>query len=242
MKHTTSLLPLCAAILGLTMSVALADDDKTRGITVTGECLKKIPQDRGAVTVASSFLAPTPREASQKTIAAHEKMKSAILALKLADMVVETANYSVFQDCSYNAKSERVCSGYRATLGTRFETSDIPSVGEIISTASSQGAQDVSDLETFVSPTKLKAEREGCLEIATRNAKDKASRLASGAGVTLGKILAIQEGAGDNQSFPVQGRMFATAKGLGDSGSSAPSIDAKPVDLTVSVTATYGIQ
>lgn len=223
-------------------SSAFADDTTTRGITVSGECLKKIPRDRGAVTVASAFVAPSPRDAAQKTIAAHEKIKAAILSLKLADLQTETANYSVFQECSYTAKSERVCTGYRATLGTRFETSDIPSLGEIISTASSHGAQDVSDLEMFVSLPKLKAEREGCLEIATQNAKDKATRLAAGAGVTLGKILSLQEGVGDGQPFPVQGRMFATARGMADSASTAPSIDAKPVDLTVSVTATYGIQ
>jgi uncharacterized protein YggE len=242
MKRSLPYLSVCALLFFSGNSIAFADDASTRGITVTGECLKKIPQDRGAVTVASSFVAPTPRDAAQKAIAAHEKIKSAILSLKLADLQVETANYSVFQECSYSAKSERVCTGYRATLSTRFETSDIPSLGEIISTASSQGAQDVSDLEMFVSSAKLKVEREGCLEIATQNAKDKATRLAAGAGVTLGKILSLQEGLGDSPHFPVQGRMFATAKGMAASDTSAPSIDAKPVDLTVSVTATYGIQ
>jgi uncharacterized protein YggE len=204
--------------------------------------LKKVTQDRGAVTVSSTIVDKTPREAAEKVIKAHEKVKTEILALKLPNMEVDTANYSVNQECSYNSKSERTCTGYRATLGTRFETSDIPSLGEIISVASKIGAQDVSDLTTFVSPLKLKAEREGCLETATQNAKAKALRLAAGAGVTLGKLLSLSERGEGAPLYPMQGRAFSPLSSIPEGHAGIPSIDAKPTDLTVSVTAMYGIQ
>jgi uncharacterized protein YggE len=175
-------------------------------------------------------------------INAHEKLKAEIRALKLPDMEVDTANYAVNQECSYNSKSERTCTGYRATLGTRFETSDIPSLGEIISVASQNGAQDVSDLATFVSPAKLKAEREGCLETATQNAKAKALRLAAGAGVTLGKLLSLSERGDGGPSYPMQGRAFSALSSIPEASAGVPSIDAKPTDLTVSVTSMYAIQ
>ena len=222
-------------------TVALSDEEP-RGILATGECLKKVTQDRGAVTVSSTLVLQTPREASEKVIKAHEKLKAEIRALKLPDMEVDTANYSVNQECSYNSKSERTCTGYRATLGTRFETSDIPSLGEIISVASQNGAQDVSDLATFVSPAKLKAEREGCLETATQNAKAKALRLAAGAGVTLGKLLSLSERGDGGPSYPMQGRAFSALSSIPEASAGVPSIDAKPTDLTVSVTSMYAIQ
>ena len=48
-------------------TVALSDEEP-RGILATGECLKKVTQDRGAVTVSSTLVLQTPREASEKVI------------------------------------------------------------------------------------------------------------------------------------------------------------------------------
>jgi uncharacterized protein YggE len=241
MKRAFPLLSIVALTLTLSPTNLFAED-ALRGISVTGECLKKVSQDRGAVTVSSTLVALTPREASERVIQSHEKVKSQILALKLDNMVAETANYSVAHECTYNSKSERSCSGYRATLSTRFETSDIASLGEIISVASTHGAQDVSDLETFVSPARMKTEREGCLETATQNAKAKAMRLAFGAGVKLGKLISLNESVDGFSPHPLQARGYGAAMAAEGMSKAAPTIDTKPVDLTVSVSALYGIE
>lgn len=228
----------------LTSLVAQAEPHEFTGIYVTGECLKKVAQDRGAVLVGTSIQASTAQQAAEETIKSHEVMKADVARLKLKDFAAETESYSVTQDCSYES-GKRVCSGYRATLSTRFESSDIAKVGEIIAVASKHGSQEVSQLQTFVSPERLKGEREACLEVATKNALGKAQKLAAGAGVRLGKLLSLQEGARDGRVEPFQPfrqqRAFVAAE-AGALSQGAPSIESKPEDLQVVVQATYAIE
>jgi uncharacterized protein YggE len=211
-----------------------------QGIIVSGECLTKVAQDRGSVTIGSSVTATTSKEASEQTIRAHETIKKAIRGLNLPEFVAETAGYSVQQDCTYH-EGKRRCQGYRAHLATNFETSDIARLGEIIAIASSASADEVSGLSMFTSPASLKAAREGCLEVAMRNAAAKAQKLASGAGIKLGRLLSVVE-QGDQRHPPIAMAKHFEAAAMSDASSEAPSVETKPIDLRVEVTAQYAIE
>lgn len=216
-------------------------EERLAGIAVTGECLKKVPRDRAAVTISTSLVAATAKESSKKAIDAHEAIKTEVRTLKLTNLSIGTAHYSVDQECNYNSKSGRVCEGYRTTVSTRFETPNFVDLEEIIGIASKLGAQDVSRLEAFVSPEVLKTERESCLETATKNAQAKAQKIAIGAGVQLGKLISVSEVANDQTPpFMARGAMAMNAEASGENR--GPSIDAEPLDLRVSVNSVYGIQ
>lgn len=220
-----------------------SNSDQEKGISVIGECLTKVTQDRGAVTVGSSVLAKTSREASEQAIKAHELIKADVQKLGLKDQVIETANYSVNQECSY-LQNKRVCEGFRAHLATRFETSEISRVGDVIAIAAKLGSEEVSNLETFASPEKLKSARESCLEIATKNAGTKAQKIAMGAGIKLGKLESITEAPdSDGPHFPQvsRTRQFEAAA-MSEALVAAPSIDSRPLDLRVRITARYSIE
>jgi uncharacterized protein YggE len=236
-------LPLLATIPTLLFSIPLEtraefDTRDPRGITVTGECLSKVAQDRGAVTIGSSVVAKDARKATEEAVKSHEVIKADIAALKLKDATQQTVQTSVYEECSYPHDGKKICTGFRSTISTRFETSDIPRLGDVIAAAAKYGAQDISQLETFVSPTKDKEAREACLEVATKNALGKAQKLASGAGVSLGKLIALSESSTESRVVP----QFARGKTYADvAAASAPSIDTQPEDLRVTVTAVYGI-
>lgn len=210
-----------------------------RGIVVSGECLTKVTPDRGSVTLGSSVIAATSREASERATKAHESIKKTVKDLALPDFLVETAEYSVQEECTYS-DGRRRCQGYRARVATRFETSDIARVGDIIAAGSGSSVEEVSGLSVFPSPNSLKSAREACLEVAMKNASSKAHKLATGAGVTLGKLLSVVEaGTGSPAPYPVAAgaRAFESAA-MSDS---SPSIDAKPLDLRVEITAQYAL-
>ena len=211
------------------------------GISVTGECLIKVAQDRGSVTVASSVLAQTPKEASEQAVRAHEVVRAEVKALNLNDYIAETAGYSVNEECTW-PDGRKVCAGYRARLATRFETSEIGRVGDIIAVAAQHSSEEVSDLTTLVSPALMQREREGCLEVATRNARARAEKIAAGAGVKLGPVISIIEGGVETppiapvtRGFPVQAMAMSEA-------APAPTVEARPVVLTVAVAAVFRIE
>jgi uncharacterized protein YggE len=211
-----------------------------QGIVVSGECLTKVTQDRGSVTIGSTVTAPNSREASERAVKAHEAIKKSVRDLQLPDFVAETASYSVQQDCSYH-EGKRRCQGYRAHLATRFETSEIARLGDIIAIGSSTSADEVSDLSMFSSPESLKAARESCLEVAIRNAAAKAQKLATGAGMKLGKLLSVVEQRGHAHPPIAMAKHFEAAA-MSDGISASPSVEAKPIDLQVEVTAQYALE
>ena len=217
-------------------------EERLTGISVTGECLKKVTRDRAAVTISSSIVAPTAKESSKKATDAHEAIKAEVRALKHINLTIGTAHYSVDQECTYSGKiSGRVCEGYRTTISTRFETPNFVDLEDIIGIASKRGAENVSQLEAFVSPESLKSERESCLELATKNAYAKAQKIAAGAGVQLGKLISVAEGTNEH-SPPFMARGAKEAKFRVVYRCSGPTIDAEPLDLRVSVNAVYAIQ
>lgn len=227
---------ICLFVSGPIFAVDL---DRDRGITATGTCLKKITQDRAMVTFTTNVLAPNASNASKEATKDSQKLRAALQALKLENSSLETTGFNVSEDRQYENK-KLVSKGFRARIGLSIETSEIGRVGEAISAAASLGVKEVDSLRTFVSAEKHKAEYEGCLEIATRNARDKAQKLAKGAGIKLGKVLRINEGTvhapvSSEKSY-MRGAPMAMA---GAQDAESPTIDARADDMTVSATVTF---
>lgn len=216
-----------------------------RGILATGTCIKKITQDRGTVTLTTSVLAPTATESSQMATQESEKLKAAVDALKLPDATLQTTGFSVYEEREYQDK-KTISKGFRTRVGLSVETSDISRLGEAIAAASKLGVKEIDSLSTFVSPQKMKSEYESCLEVATSNARDKAEKLAKGAGVKLGKVILIEEGinpanSGDgNESYSKGIRSVMAAAPQADMGS-APSISARAENITVSASVKFTV-
>jgi len=228
------------ALIHATPSKAAIQSDAS-GIMATGTCLKKISQDRAAVTLSVSTLAPNPSLASNETTKLHQKLRDAVQHLKLENLALETTNYSVGEEREWVNK-KMVSKGFRSRISLVVETSEISRVGEVIAAATKLGVKDIDGLNTFVSSDKYKAEYEGCLEVATRNARDKALKLAKGAGVKLGKVKSISEGpAPSSQNYGNRPVMMTRA--FSDAAApeldAGPTIDTKSVDLNVSATVTF---
>lgn len=227
------------------LSFAQEPDLNSRtGITVLGECLTNVTQDRGSVSVSSIVPAPSTQRAAEGARQKHDIIKQRIKALNLPDFSAETGNFSINEDCTQRPLEERKCSGFRAYISTSFETSDLSRVGEIIDAASSAGASEISNLYLFVSQAKLKETREKCLDIAVKNSAQKAQVIANAAGVKLGKLLSVNE-EGGGRSFPIQPKAlrseFMEAATLSSSNASSQMIESKPVEVRMSISAVYGI-
>ncbi len=239
MKYTVA--SLCALILAMTRAHALPQTDTGHGIQASGHCLKKVAQDRGSIVVTTSIVASTPKEASERATKAHERVRSEIAKLKFQDSQTETINYSINEECLYENR-KRTCRGFRATYASRFETSEIARIGEAIGVAAQNSSEEVSQLQTFVSPSRLKVERESCLEVASQDAAAKALKLARGAGVKLGRLTALAEQPEAGNLSPYMPRVAYAMEASSDAEMTTPTIESKPVDLEVSVRATYAIE
>lgn len=214
------------------------------GISVIGECLTSVVQDRGSVSISSVFPAPTTQRAAEGVRQKHDLIKQRIRALNLPDFSAETGNFSMNEDCSQRPLEERKCSGFRAYISTSFETSDLSRVGEILDAASAAGASEISNLYLFVSQSKMKETRERCLEIAVKNSAQKAQVIANAAGIKLGKLAAVTE-EGGGRSGPIHPMAFRSemmeAATLSSEKSASQTIESKPVEVRMTISAVYNI-
>ena len=79
--------------------------------------------------------------------------------------------------------------------------------------------------------------------MAMKNAASKAQILARGAGVALGKLKLVRERverSDGEQPFLMAKRTFEAAA-MADGASAGPSVDARPLDLRVEITAQYDL-
>ena len=128
-------------------------------------------------------------------------------------------------------------------MGTRFETSEISRLGDIIRESSEASADESSTLETFPSSETIKSAREKCLEQAMRNAANKAKRMAEGAQVQLGGLLYAREDTPPSIGMPTPLRSRGTMEIAMSAASELkePLVESKPLEMRVTVTSHYEI-
>lgn len=207
-------------------------------LSVTGECQKEVTPDRVSVTLTSRALEKDPKTASNKVSAQYEKLKAELKKLNLKDFRVSTSGFNVNQEWDYG-NNKRTLRGYSASVSLTSETSEVARAGEILDAAAKLNIEEVGTPSTFLSPALEKKEYESCLEVAIKHAKDKAGAMASAAGLSLGKLLTLNE----NKLMDVQPVPISRAKTMmADSVASGATFDTRPSNVDVNVYATYDLK
>ncbi|MEK7163539.1 MAG: SIMPL domain-containing protein [Patescibacteria group bacterium] len=144
---------------------------------------------------------------------------------------IKTTNYSVYPDYDYSNGSNRIV-GYNVNVSLTVTVRDIDMVNNILDKAASFGANSVGGIQFTVAENKLKELNREARLIAIKEAKEKADELAKLSGMTLGKIINIQEGSARVYPQP----MYAKADMMGGGGA---EIQPGSTDITSSVTLFY---
>ncbi len=219
-------------------SIALAVEG--RGFSVTGECVKTLVPDRGAFQFFLESLEPQPSLAMKKSTDSYNQLKERVLKLKLKNGIVETTDFSVYEEFDWN-NNQRKSKGFRARMGMRVETSDLSRLSELIRLGSELSIKNMSGPDTFVSPELKQKEHESCLEVALKNAKDKAEKLARAGEVKLGPVLSVTEGDAIN-SDPVPSFRGMAKMEMASSADLAPQVDPRSEKMRVTLRAVYSIK
>jgi hypothetical protein len=227
-------------ILLMLAAPALAAETPPTGITVDGQCSRRVVPDRGAITVTADALDKDVKAAVAEATRGYERVRAAVKRLPLENMELETAEYSVREEREWQ-KDKTVSKGFRARMGLKVTSSSIDKLGEVIGIAAREGIRDVGALGTFLSPEKLRQEQLGCLEEAAGHARSKAEKLAAALGAKIGPVLRLAEGAGDAERPPVPMMAMMKSERMADEAA-PPSVEAGKRDIATTVTATFGLR
>ncbi len=227
---------LIAALI-FSQTVLAAEFDKK--VTVSGQCTLETTPDRGSVTFVSSHLEPLAKTAIFKSTELYEKLRTELKKSSVKNLELASTEYSV-QERKEWENNKSVSKGFEARLGLKAITTDIAALGDLMAIAAKVGVKETHSLQIFLSESKALEEKKKCLDIAAKNAKEKAETLVKSLGAKLGRVLLIVEGGTSPQTMP--GPVFEKAMLRSSSGGDAPIVEAQKQIISLNVDVTFEIE
>ena len=236
-------LPWVVAIAALLVVAFLAYKFVPAGqehtITVNGVAELRVEPDKADLWLTAESTGATASDAQAKLETLSDKVIDALNAEGVSDDDIETTQFSVYPEYKWNPQTgENTLTGYKAQHSIKAEIHDLDEVGSIASAAGAAGAL-INYVQFGLTEEKQKAYDMQALQMATADAKSKASSLVTTAGGMLGKVISIQESGYGYPPFPYYARDAVMEAAAGKS-----SVEILPgeVMVTKSVTITYELR
>jgi uncharacterized protein YggE len=216
--------------------LAAAQDDATPmagaagipTVSVSGHGSVNVPPDTASVNIGVDVIKPTLDEAQDQATAQATALIEALKAQGIAAEDIQTDYFSVniLRDYSENADPNLI-TGFEIVNQLRVTVRNTENLGEILDAAVTAGANSIYGVNFYVDD-QTAAASEARVE-AVANARVKAEELAAAAGMTLGPVVSIAEGAP-----PVIGPLYA-GRGGGDMAMAEAAVPVEPGSTTVAV-------
>jgi uncharacterized protein YggE len=172
---------------------ALPTEPTTTGsISVSGSSAIRVQPDRVVVLFGVETFARTPSASQAKNARQSRAAIEAIRAQNIAERDIATANFSL--QPRYDDYDRNIISGYGARSTIAVTLRDVQKLEPVLVAALEAGVAAVDGIDFSV--TNLRALRDQARDQAVRAALEKARDMASAAGMAVGNVTQISEGAG----------------------------------------------
>ncbi len=174
-----------------------------QSIIVTGRGTVEATPDRAIVTVGAQVTRPTAQEAQERTSATMTQVLRQVTALGIPRERIQTVEINLYPQ---RRPQSGEISGYQAVQRAAITVDDLALVGRVFDAAVTAGANLLDGVSfTLRDPS---AARTHAFAAAVQDARATANALAAAAGVTVLRVVRIEEmGA----SIPVRGRALQAA-------------------------------
>ena len=203
--------------------------------SVTGEGKVTVVPDTAIVSLGITLNKPTVKAAQNGVNAVISEITKSLKALGIDAKDIKTSNYSIYPQYDYQTTGGNRISGYQVSANLTVKVREFDKVNQVVDEATAKGANNVGGIQLTVDETKQKELLQQARELAVKDAKSKAESLASAAGMTLGKIVNIQE---DYGNFPRPIMNYGAGMLAADSVAKT-NIEPGSTDVTTSVTLFY---
>ena len=177
---------------------------------------------------------------AQDATARLQKAMTAILEAVKAKGIEEKdiSTESLYLNPAYDwTEGGQIPRGYEASQSLRVKIRDLSKIGDVLSAAAKAGANQIGGVNfTVDEPETLRTQAR---EKAIAQAKEKAQKLASELGVTLGKLKGFSEGYG---AVPPMFERSMMVDGMGGGGGGPLPVPTGEQELMTTVTLTYEVR
>jgi len=193
-----------AFILALVGAPAAAQEPPAvslRTIVTTGQAIVRRAPDRAFLVAAVESRARSPRDAQAQNAKSMAAVQERILGMGLAKEAVRTTGYNIQQEFDF-ANGRRTPRGYIARNAVEVRIDALERLGDLLDAVVEAGATNVGGVR-FDLRDRAGAEREA-LRQAVADARARAEAAASGAGLTIERVIRIEDSPRDMpRPFPM---------------------------------------
>jgi len=202
--------------------------------TVAGEGKVTVVPDMAIVDAGISINRPTVQAAQDQANTVINAVSEAVKDLGVDEEDIQTSNYSIFPQYDYTAGGSGRITGYQVNINLTLKVRNIDQANQVVDAATTNGANTIGGIRLTVNEDREKELLQQARELAVAEAKSKAESLALAAGISLGRIINIQE-TGDSVGPIVP--LMERAVGMG--GGADTKLEAGSSDIVSVITLTY---
>lgn len=212
---------------------------KVDQFTVEGTGKVTVVPDTALVNLGISVTKPTVKDAQAEANKVINSTGEDLKSMGVDKKDIETSNYSIYPQYDYSAGRNRI-TGYNVNANLTITVRDLTKVNEVIDSATANGANTVGGISLTINEDRRKELLKEAREKAVAEAKTKAETLASAAGISLGRIINIQE---SQASYPLPYDRMSMAKSVmpleGAGGAGDTNIEPGSTDISTTIILSY---
>ncbi|MEK6891000.1 MAG: SIMPL domain-containing protein [Nanoarchaeota archaeon] len=180
---------LVVALLAIGAYVYTNTGFQRESVTVSGDAEIPINPDYASVYISIETLNDSAQDSKDSNSAISEKVMGELKILGFSDKDIETINYNMYPDYSWENNQQKL-KGYKTVNLLKVKMSDFDKVGNAVDAAADNGAL-IQSINFELSPENENKAKANAIEAATKDAKLKAEAVAKGSGKRLGRLVSI---------------------------------------------------
>lgn len=204
-------------------------------ISVSATATSNVAPDRAVVSAGILAQGRSAREAMQANATLMTDVFEQLDDAGIAKKNIQTSQLSLQPRFDYSDRRAPTIEGYDARNQVTVKSDDIEKVGPMLDALVAAGVNTINNVSFEVKDTKA-AKNEARTQ-AVKDAKEKAEAMADAAGVSLGKLISMNEGSNVNMpNFPSPGVRMEMAADMANT-----PVSAGEQTLSVTVSLSYSI-
>lgn len=196
--------------------MTIVNTTRSSELAVVGEGKVEVTPDTAYIDAGITVDKASSVAGAQKTISEiNNKIINALREIGIEKADIKTSNYSINPSYRYENNENKI-DGYNGNVTVEIKVRDPQLASKVIDTVTTAGANQIQGSRFVVDKPELY--REEARNVAIKNAKDQAQKIAKDLGIRLGKITNIIESSPDSQSIyakamPISGGGFGGGDG-----------------------------
>ncbi len=221
----------------LPLSITQTTTNKQSTFDVQGESKILTVPDKAMINMGITVNESTVKAAQDKANGIINSVSDELGKLGVEKADIKTENYTLYPQYDYNAGQRIV--GYNVNAMLSVSMKDFSKLNQAVDSATRVGANQISGISFTLSDEKRKEVEDQARQEAIDNAKEKAQKLASQAGMRLGRIINVSESPEGNKGLYPMAMDASMARTQGGGGGAPTNVEPGSTTFSYTVTLSY---